>query len=332
MKQLFDGVFMLEGEVGGRPLQLMYLKGSRASALMDTGCAHDPTKFIAPQIRDAGGDPAALTWIINTHPDLDHICGNHEMKQIAPGARIICGDADRHIVSQGLEGLMRYRYDVYRTDHQIFYEGETLEWLQREGAQGVPVDITVREGEHLDLGDDWVLEFIHVPGHSAGHIGMLDPKHAALYGGDSIHGSVYIGLDGTPKFCPTYEDIDPYLATIRRIETLPVSTYVGCHWPVKRDREIAAFCRESREYIEKVEQTIVAALRHPRTLRDLCIEVGPQLGNWPRAVDIELVYSFSGHLERMLKNGRVQAWVRSEEPRVLEYVWAARVGQAVSPA
>src|SRR5947208_393364 len=83
MQQLFDGVYMLEGEVGGRPLQLVYLKGGTASLLMDTGCAHDPSKFIARQIAEAGGSVADLTWILNTHPDLDHIGGNHEMKQLA---------------------------------------------------------------------------------------------------------------------------------------------------------------------------------------------------------------------------------------------------------
>ena len=125
MRQLFDGVFMLEGEVGGRPLQFVYLKGDSATMVMDTGCAHDPTKVIAPQIRDAGGRIEDLTWILNTHPDLDHIGGNHEMKRLAPQAILACGEPDRHIC-QGLDSLMRYRYDAYRADHGIFYEGDTL--------------------------------------------------------------------------------------------------------------------------------------------------------------------------------------------------------------
>jgi len=55
MEKLFEGVSLLEGEVGGRPLQFAYLNGASASLLMDTGCAHDPTKVIAPQIKQAGG-------------------------------------------------------------------------------------------------------------------------------------------------------------------------------------------------------------------------------------------------------------------------------------
>ena len=67
MQQLFEGVYLLEGEVGGRPLQLVYLKGDHASLLMDTGCAHDPSKFIARQIEEAGDSIADLTWI-SEHP------------------------------------------------------------------------------------------------------------------------------------------------------------------------------------------------------------------------------------------------------------------------
>ncbi len=117
MKQLFDRVYLLEGEVGGRPLQLVYLKGDSATLLLDTGCSHDPSKFIAPQIGDAGGSAGDLTWILNTHPDLDHIGGNHEMKQLASQAILACGEPDR-LACLGFESLMHYRYDVYRADHR----------------------------------------------------------------------------------------------------------------------------------------------------------------------------------------------------------------------
>jgi len=131
VQQLFEGVYLLEGAVGGRPLQLVYLRGETGTLLMDTGCAHDPSKFIAGQIKKAGGNPAELTWILNTHPDLDHIGGNHEMKQMATRAILACGEADRHIC-QGLDSLMRYRYDVSRAYHQIFNDGAALALLHRK--------------------------------------------------------------------------------------------------------------------------------------------------------------------------------------------------------
>ena len=55
MQRLFEDVFIIDGEIGGRPLQLVYLRGTVAAMLLDTGCAADPREVIAPQIREAGG-------------------------------------------------------------------------------------------------------------------------------------------------------------------------------------------------------------------------------------------------------------------------------------
>jgi hypothetical protein len=48
--------------------------------------------------------------------------------------------------------------------------------------------------------------------------------------------------------------------------------------------------------------------------------VGPSLGDWPRANDIDLAGALVGHLRRLLHSGLVAERVRSSEPRVLEYV------------
>lgn len=319
MQQLFQGVYMLEGEVGGRPLQLIYLKAVTASLLMDTGCAHDPSKFIATQIKQAGARVEDLTWILNTHPDLDHIGGNHEMKQLAPRAILACGEADRH-VCQGLHSLMRYRYDAYRADHQIFYDGATLEWFRAEGGEPQPIDVTFLGGEHIRLSPDWEVELIPTPGHAKGHLAVYDPLHQALYGADAIHGRGYRGLDGAMKLCPTYENVDDYLRTISLIEELPITTYAGCHWPVKKDREVAEFCRESREFLEYTDRLIVKQLSSPHSVREICTALGPSLGDWPREADIELVYAITGHLRRLVDTGRAMERVRKSEPQVLEYV------------
>lgn len=321
MQQLFDGVYLLEGEIGGRPLQFIYLKGETASLLMDTGCAHDPTKFIAPQIKQAGGKVEELSWILNTHPDLDHICGNHEMKMLAPRAVLACGEADR-FACQGFEWLMRFRYDVYRADHQIFYDGDVLAWLRAEGGDPEPIAATFRGGEHIRLGPDWEVELIAVPGHAKGHLAVYDPAHHALYGADAIHGRGYRGLDGSMKLCPTYENIDDYLATIRLIEQLPIATYVSCHWPIKRGAQISEFCRESRDFVEYAERVLLEHLTTPQSLREICTRVGPVLGEWPRGTDLELIYALYGHLRQLVERRLVVARVRTPQPRVLEYVVA----------
>jgi glyoxylase-like metal-dependent hydrolase (beta-lactamase superfamily II) len=320
MQKLFDGVFLLEGEVGGRPLQLMYLQGESASILLDTGCTNDPEDFIIPQIQEAGGDPADLTWIVITHSDLDHTGGNHQMKQHAPQAILACGDADR-AASLGPDEIIALRYDAYRADHQIFYDDETQQAIREQCGQFQPIEATFVGGERIMLSPDWEVEIVALPGHSHGHIGLLDRKNAALYGGDAIHGRVYFGFDGTEKLPPTYLHVDEYLATIRLIEHLPISTFVGCHWPVKRGTEIGEFCVESRQFVEQADLLLRQYLREPHTLREACVDLGPQLGGWPHGrLDLELVFALNGHLEQLLNRGLLEAHVQQEETRVLSFI------------
>ncbi|RME86238.1 MAG: MBL fold metallo-hydrolase [Caldilineae bacterium] len=320
MQQLFDGVYMLEGEVGGRPLQLVYLRGDSASILLDTGCARDPVQFIIPQMQEAGGTPTDLTWIINTHCDLDHTGGNHLMKQYAPQAILACGDADRP-ACMGPQALFQLRYDAYRGDHQIYYDEETRRWILDQSGQDQPIEATFVGGEHLLLGSDWVVEVVALPGHSHGHLGILDRKNRALYAGDAIHGRVYLGFDGKEKLPPTYLHVDEYLATIRLVEHLPIDTFVGCHWPVMRGEEIARFCAESRQFVEQAESMLLEYLAEPHTLREACLALGPRLGDWPHGpLDLELVFALNGHLQRLLQRGLIETGLHQEHPRILSYV------------
>ena len=75
------------------------------------------------------------------------------------------------------------------------------------------MDVGWSGGELLELGPDWTVRILHVPGHSVGHLAVYDERSGALFGGDCLQGSVYLGLDGTPKLCPTYTHVDDYLAT-----------------------------------------------------------------------------------------------------------------------
>jgi len=65
----------------------------------------------------------------------------------------------------------------------------------------------------IDLGDRR-LSVVPLPGHSPGHIGLIDPATATLYGGDVIHfdRGLYIHFEDS--------DIDEYIESLRRVRTL----------------------------------------------------------------------------------------------------------------
>lgn len=306
---LADGVYLLCGETGGRPLRLPLLVGAAGALLIDTGNAPDVEGFILPAMAKLGLSPEKLTHILITHCDHDHVGGNHAMKRLAPRATLGCGEEDRAQV-ESPEVIWSLRYDAYRAKHRHHYpdavKGAVLGLLG--GAQ--KMDTTFEEGDKISLSDDWVVEVVSLPGHSHGHLGVYDRKHGVLLGGDAIQGSVYLDTAGKAALCPTYLYPQEYLKTIEKVRALKPAVYAGCHWPVAAGAAVGVFCDESRDFVSKAESLILAEIKTAPgglTLSELCARVGPQLGSWPAPVNHELCYAFSGHLDDLESRGLIVA-------------------------
>lgn len=81
----------------------------------------------------------------------------------------------------------------------------------------------VSDGDVLDLGDR-VFEVLHVPGHSPGSIALWDAANRTLFSGDAVYdGPLFDEVVGA--------DIDAYIATMRRLRSLPVEVVHGGHEP-----------------------------------------------------------------------------------------------------
>jgi glyoxylase-like metal-dependent hydrolase (beta-lactamase superfamily II) len=293
MIQLFDSVYLLDGTVGKRPIYLPLLVGEWGSLLLDTGCSYHVNELILPALEQLQIRPEHLRYIINTHPDSDHVGGNAAMKQWAPHSVLCCGDADRSQVEDP-ETLFAMRYNAYRP-HGVFYSEEVKAGIMKDLGGPQPVELTFRGGERLRIGPDWELEFLSLPGHSKGHLGILDRRHRVLFGGDAIQGAVYLGVDGLPALCPTYLYPESYLLTNQFIEHLDIDLYVSCHWPLKKGTEIGEFCRETREFVERAEILVRSA--GTDNLSELCDQLGPKLGQWPEPINRELAFALAGHLK-----------------------------------
>jgi glyoxylase-like metal-dependent hydrolase (beta-lactamase superfamily II) len=265
--ELVPGVHRIEAEVGGRPLYLFAFLGERR-LLMDAGCASTVDEFVAPSLQDLGLTLSDLDVLLITHSDLDHQGGAHQLKRVNPSLWVTCGVLDVPLVSDP-DALVALRYRAYASLHGISPDGGALDWMRRESGGPVDIDVGWSGGERLALAPDWSVRILHVPGHSVGHVAIYDERSGALFSGDCLQGSVYLGLDGSPKLCPTYTHVDDYLATASLIEALAPRELHGCHWPPARGDEVPAFIAESRDYVEHVDGLVRACLAEPLTLAGL---------------------------------------------------------------
>jgi glyoxylase-like metal-dependent hydrolase (beta-lactamase superfamily II) len=298
--EVVENVYRIDAQVGGRPLYLFAFLGERR-LLLDAGCASTVEEFVAPALDGLGLGLEDLDILVVTHCDVDHQGGAHALRLANPSLIVGCGVPDMPLVADP-SVLVARRYEAYRAEHRLGPDDSTRAWMLAQSGAPERVDIGFSGGEVLTLAAGWRLRVLHVPGHSPGHLALLDERSGALFGGDCLQGSVYLGLDGTPRLCPTYTHVDDYRATASRVQALAPRELHNCHWPAQRDEDVADFIAESRAYVERVDRLVCAALaREALTLEGLIGNVNARLDRpWSQELASELVYSVHGHAERLV--------------------------------
>ena len=301
--ELYKNAYQIQSLYGERNL-FQYLFVGDNVVLVDTGIAETPERVIFPYLDRLKLKPERLTMAINTHADLDHQGGNDSIKRTSPHAWLACGEADRALVEDP-HRLYSQRYNFLRAEHDVGFDEEP----SPDAGRPRRVDIGFTGGEKVRLGDDWELEVLHVPGHSAGHLALYDPRHRAAFVGDAIHGRGCPKAAGGLAIPVTYYRVDIYLSTLRYIEGLEIDTLYSGHWPVMRGEEISDFIAESRQTVELLDRAILASLeRNPAglTLKELIQAAAEAVGDWPEDGRHIAMFSVKGHMDRLGARGKVR--------------------------
>jgi endoribonuclease LACTB2 len=149
-------------------------------------------------------------------------------------------------------------------------------------------------GRRITLGDDLV-EAVHTPGHSPGHLALWLPHARLLLAGDLVAGagSVWVGL---PE-----GDVSAYLESLARASALEPLLVAPGHGPVRDDG--AAVLREARTHRLEREAGVLAALRAgPLDLSALREAV---YGSLPAGAVAFAERSLLAHLRKLLGERRV---------------------------
>jgi glyoxylase-like metal-dependent hydrolase (beta-lactamase superfamily II) len=299
--------------IGERDLFQYVLAGDDARAvLIDTGTARTPHEAILPALGDLGIATDAVSVVVVTHPDLDHQGGLAALRDALASARMACGFADMALVSAP-DQLVADRYDAYDHAHGMRYGDADQRWMRSLYGGPVWIDLPLSGGEELALGHR-TLRFLHAPGHSAGHLMVHDAVSGELFTSDAVQGAFIPAADGSAALPPTYEEIDPYLATIDLVERLEPAVVHSGHWPTREGAAIPAWLDESREYVAALDSALHERLVAPATLRELCDHADARLGPYASG-PIPLMFAVHGHLRGMVRRGRVAVDLLAAPPR-----------------
>ena len=95
----------------------------------------------------------------------------------------------------------------------------------------------LRGGETLRLGPDWRVEFLHLPGHTPGHLGIWDAKNdAAIIIDAALEKGIY-DREGNLLQPPRYFDAAGYQNTIRKLHSMRPGHLLTAHYqPMRGER------------------------------------------------------------------------------------------------
>jgi hypothetical protein len=125
---------------------------------------------------------------------------------------------------------------------------------------------------------------------------------------DAVLGAAVPLADGSPAFPPTYRYVADYLATIDRIGQLAPERIITAHYGTFTGAQAADFLRTSREFVERLEDRVLADLRRhgPSSLAAVLTRINPIAGEWPaEGTEGALAFPVVGHLEDLEARGLV---------------------------
>lgn len=204
-------------------------------AIVDTGVPRSTETVILPALRQLGFQPRDLAVAVNTHNHHDHAGSNIQLRE-ATGCEI-------WIHADDAPGLQR---------------GSTF---GDEPIHPHVADRLLTEGEVIHLaGRDY--EVVHIPGHSAGSIGLYDRDRKLFFCGDALQaqGTLTQGIAGAG-------DLEGYRRTLDKVDALEIEHLMAAHpylpftdSHVHPASEIKRYLAECRRFVEEIDDEILGAL------------------------------------------------------------------------
>ena len=302
MTEIAPGIHRIESLLGPRPFSQYLVRGER-TLLVDTGVKETPGDVILPFFDDAGVDPAGLDLVLVSHADVDHFGGNESVRAAAPRALVCAHVADVPWIA-GRERILRERYGWY-TAHGIGYPPDTAAWLREAMGADIPVDVGLTGGEVLRLGADLAVHVLHLPGHSAGHVGLWEPRSRTAIVQDAVMAKGLLDTEGRVIHPSPYFDAAAYEASARLLMSLEPERLLTAHYPVIEGTDVDRFLDDTVEFVrdarEAVEEILLAEreLTLARTLELADARLGP-FTSMPN----ELAGPLRAHLRELVAAGR----------------------------
>ena len=292
--EILQGIHRIQSDLGVRFMCQYLLVGEDRTVLIDTGLAGTPEEVIIPYLEEIGLSLEDIDEVIISHADVDHCGGNRALKERHPSLWFSCGEPDRAYVENNQ--LMLAEIYLWSEPYGFGPDEESKDWIRTELGGDSPVDAGLRGGETMRLGPDRRIEILHLPGHTAGHLGIWDPRNGAAIIIDAALETGIYDREGQRLIPPRYFDAVRYQNTIRKLQTLRPEHLLTAHYPPMQGQMALDFLDLSLEFTERVHEVVREGLEEGTTdLWEITKRADARLGPYPEFMH-ELAAGVRAHM------------------------------------
>lgn len=283
--EILPGIHRIESDLGERFMCQYLLRGEDRTVLIDTGVAGTPEAVIVPYLAEIGLAIDDVDEVIISHSDVDHCGGNRTLKEMNPRLRFSCGEADRPLIEDN-RAMLAELY-CWSEPYGFGPDDASKTWILDELGGDSPIDSGLVGGETLRLGPGRVVEILHLPGHTPGHLGIWDSATGAAIIVDAVLESGIYDRAGNRLIPPRYFDAGWIEGTIRGLQALSPEHLLTAHYPAMRGREVRDFLDRSLSFTEQIRQVVQEGLGEGVTdLWELTRRADERVGPYADAVEL----------------------------------------------
>lgn len=200
IREWAPGIF----RIGNSGVYMDLIVGDERALLFDTGYGFGDLKHLVRSITDKP------LYVVNSHGHVDHACGNAQFG----GAYIHYDDLE---LCRSHNGRQMRQAELDTAEVPMDFDLE--QYLNLGTGELIPI----KEGHVFCLGG-LTMQTIHMPGHTAGSIGLWCPERKLLWAGDAMNSFLWL-------FLPEAQHLQTYIDTLHKAAALPFSHMIQSHEP-----------------------------------------------------------------------------------------------------
>ncbi len=275
----------------------VYLSVGEIGMLIEGGTGAT-TQMIVEQIKSLGFPAEKIKYIALTHTHADHIGSIPRLKNMWPWIKVIGSIKGAEILKNN--GILKEFLWIDKNIAELMKKRNEIEKVPEPLQEyDFAVDIIVKEGDRIELGDGVIWHVYETPGHSPCHLAYYEEKEGSLIIGDAT--GFYVPEKDV--FWPNYFDsLDKYLASIRKLSELKAKIGALSHnWVVKEDLE--GYFKKAIEATLAYHEEIIRRIKRGEDKESIAIEKA----NWVNSLTDIQPYKVMLNLSRLLIRRSLEA-------------------------